>query len=155
VGWSGSGECLLLQLHVGVQVDLGGLDADVSEPERDDAGVDAGVQQPHRGGVSQHVRGDRLAAQGWAGCCGVVGVVRDAVLDGVAAQWSTATGGEQRIAGLAVVLVEPVPEDGDRAAGEWGDPVLAAFPALCRSVGNAESRLPLTALLLLCLLCAI
>ena len=35
---------LLLQFEVGVQVDLGGLDADVSEPERDQAGVDAGVQ---------------------------------------------------------------------------------------------------------------
>jgi len=34
-----------------------------SEPERDDAGVDAGVQQAHRGGVPQHVRGDGLAVQ--------------------------------------------------------------------------------------------
>ena len=62
-GRSGSGERLLLQFEVGVQVDLCGVDADVAEPERDHAGVDAGVQQPHRGGVPQDVRGDRLAAQ--------------------------------------------------------------------------------------------
>jgi hypothetical protein len=48
---------------VSVEVDVGGLDADVSEPESDHAGVDAGMQEPHRGGVPQDVRGDRLAAQ--------------------------------------------------------------------------------------------
>ena len=62
-GGRGSGECLFLEFEVGVQVDLGGVDADVAEPERDDAGVDAGVQEPHRGGVPQDVRGDRLAVQ--------------------------------------------------------------------------------------------
>jgi hypothetical protein len=32
-----------------------GLDALVAEPERDYAGVDAGFQEPHGGGVSQYV----------------------------------------------------------------------------------------------------
>ena len=32
-----------------------GLDALVAEPERDYAGVDAGCQEPHGGGVSQDV----------------------------------------------------------------------------------------------------
>jgi hypothetical protein len=40
----------------------------------------------------------------------------------------------------------PAAQHGDGGAGQLGDPVLAV---LCRSVGNAESRLPLTALLVL------
>lgn len=47
---SGSGQCLFLQLEVGVQIDLGGLDADVTELEGDDTGIDPGVQQSHRVG---------------------------------------------------------------------------------------------------------
>jgi hypothetical protein len=39
-----------------------GLDAFVAEPERDYAGVDAGFQEPHGGGVSQYVCGDFLFA---------------------------------------------------------------------------------------------
>jgi hypothetical protein len=31
--------------------------------------------------------------------------------------------------------------------GQWGDPLFSAFTGLCRSVGNAESRPLLTALL--------
>ena len=54
---------VLLEGEVGVEVDLGGLDALVAEPEGDDAGVDAGVEESHRGGVAQHVCGDRLAVQ--------------------------------------------------------------------------------------------
>ncbi|MEJ7706369.1 MAG: hypothetical protein WKF82_03230 [Nocardioidaceae bacterium] len=46
-----------------MEVDLRRFDADVAQPERDDAGVDAGVEESHRGGVSQHVRGDRLVAR--------------------------------------------------------------------------------------------
>ncbi len=42
---AGSGERLLLEGHVGVKVDLGRLDADVTQPEGDDAGVDARVEQ--------------------------------------------------------------------------------------------------------------
>jgi len=42
---------LFLERHVGVEVDLCGLDLLVAEPERDDWRVDAGVQQSHRGGV--------------------------------------------------------------------------------------------------------
>ena len=42
-----------------VEVEVGelwrGLDALVAEPERDYAGVDAGFQEPHGGGVSQYV----------------------------------------------------------------------------------------------------
>ena len=46
-----------------VQVDLGGLDAFVAEPERDDGDVDADGEQAHRAGVTQDVRRHGL---GWS-----------------------------------------------------------------------------------------
>ena len=53
-----------------VEVEVGelwrGLDALVAEPERDYAGVDAGFQEPHGGGLSQYVCGDLLFADAWA-----------------------------------------------------------------------------------------
>ena len=63
VGRRGAGERSFFEREVGVEVDLGGLDLLVAEPERDDGGVDAGVQERHRGGVPQHVRRDRLVVQ--------------------------------------------------------------------------------------------
>ena len=66
VRWSGSGERSFLDGHVCVEVDLGGLYADVTEPQGDDSEVDAGVKQAHRGGVAQHVSGDLFITQGWA-----------------------------------------------------------------------------------------
>ncbi len=44
-------ERLLLERELRVQVDLRRGDLLVAEPEGDDGGIDAGVQQPHRCGV--------------------------------------------------------------------------------------------------------
>ena len=51
-GWRGWGHGVLLHGDVGMQVNLCGLDAFVSEPERDDGDADSGGQQPHREGVA-------------------------------------------------------------------------------------------------------
>ena len=110
-----------------MEVDLGGFDALVAKPERDDAGVDPGVQEPHRGGVPQGVCGDRLAAQRGALLCCDLGVVGDAVLDRVTTQRLAAAGGEQWRAGSAAVFVEPCAQDRDGAGGERGDPIFATF----------------------------
>jgi hypothetical protein len=56
----------------------------VAEPQGDDGDVDACVQQVHRRGVTQGVRGDLLGLQGGAGPRGGGGVPGDQVLDGVA-----------------------------------------------------------------------
>ena len=63
----GFGKCLFLQVEIGVQADLGGVDADVAEPEGDDAGVDAGVESPHRVGYLYLISRKRLllAIFGW------------------------------------------------------------------------------------------
>ena len=46
-----------------MEVDLGGLDLLVAEPERNHRGVDTGVEQSHRRAVTQHVQGDILLAE--------------------------------------------------------------------------------------------
>src|SRR6266536_1588269 len=63
VWWRGSVKCLFLQREVGVGVNLGGADVVVAQPQRDDGVVDAGVTQPHRGGVAQGMRSEVLVGQ--------------------------------------------------------------------------------------------
>ena len=46
--------------HVGVEVGLGGVWGGVAHPQRDHLGIDADVEQGHRGGVPQGVGGDVL-----------------------------------------------------------------------------------------------
>jgi hypothetical protein len=98
---------LLFEGEVGVDVDLGGGDLLVAEPQGDDGGVDAGVQQPHGGGMAQHVRGELLAGEGRAGRRGGGGVDGQALLDGVGAEWGAAAGRKQRVGGLAGVFDKP------------------------------------------------
>jgi len=46
-----------------VDVDLGGFDGFVTEPERDDGGVDSGLEESHGAGVAEHVGSDGLSVQ--------------------------------------------------------------------------------------------
>jgi hypothetical protein len=92
-----AGDGAFLLRHVGVQVDRCGGDLLVAEPEGDDRDVDAGLQQPHRGGMSQGVHGDVLAAQQRAGEAGDREVPGEAVLDGVTAEPGPGPGGEQGV----------------------------------------------------------
>ena len=55
-----AGEGAFLDREVGVQVDLGGLDAFVAELERDHGDVDTAVQQLHYRGVPQDMRREVL-----------------------------------------------------------------------------------------------
>jgi hypothetical protein len=77
VRWLGAGECSFSECEVGVQVHLRGFDLLVSEPQRDHGGVDPGVQRPHRRGVAQDVRRDRLRGQRLAALGGVGRVLGD------------------------------------------------------------------------------
>src|SRR5437879_7139530 len=63
----GLGKDLLLQCEVSVEVDLRGFDRFMSEPQRDDGGVDTSLQQLHCRGVPQYVRCYTPALQGWTG----------------------------------------------------------------------------------------
>ncbi len=106
----GACESLLLEPHVGVQVDLGGLDGLMSEPEGDDAPIDAALQQLHCGRVPQGVRRDPLVHEGRAApSCGG-DVLRYQTLDGIRAQASAPATGEDRLIGLQWPLVQPCRE---------------------------------------------
>ena len=69
----------------------------VAEPERDHGDVDAGVQQPHGGGVPQDVRRDVLVVQGRAGLGGGGGVFGERRSTASRLSASAGAGGEQRV----------------------------------------------------------
>ena len=113
--------------HVGVQVDVGGADVGVAEPERDDRGVDTGLQQRHGAAVAKHVWMQRFGADGRASSGGGGGVCANEALHGVAAEASTGAGREQRLVGSPGAFGQPDPEHGLGGRGEWNGAVLAAF----------------------------
>ncbi len=102
----------------------------MAEPEGDNRGVDASVQQPHRGGVTQGVGADPFAAQGWAGSGSGRQVLGEAGVDGVAA-------GKERIGGLALCLAEPTPQRQNGIGGQGCGPLFAAL-AGAGDVGGPE-----------------
>ena len=61
--WGDLGEGLFLQRDACVQIAVGGLDALVSEPERDDGDVHSCIKQRHSGSMSDRVRRDALLPQ--------------------------------------------------------------------------------------------
>jgi hypothetical protein len=110
-----------------VEVHLRGFDLFVSEPERDHGGVDVGVQEAHRRGVTQDVWRDRLGGQGRAALGGVGGVLGDPPGQRFATQRLAGAGRKQRLGGLAAAFVKPRAQQRDGAFGQWGDPLLAAL----------------------------
>ena len=79
-------ERALLRGEVGVEVDLGGLDRLVTQPERYHGAIVAGLEQRHSGGVAQDVRRDGLAADRRAAAARVVRILGDEALDGITAE---------------------------------------------------------------------
>jgi hypothetical protein len=94
-----------------VQVDLGCFGLLVAEPERDDRGVDAGVEQLHRGGVPQGVGGDVLVGDRGAALGGLGGVEGDASFDGVAGESVAGVGRKQRLVAVALTFGQPDAKD--------------------------------------------
>ena len=95
----------LFEFEVCFQVNLFGGDVFVAEPQRDDGGVDPGVQQSHGGGVPQGVGCDVLVHEGRARRCRSSSVNGHALSDGVEAERSTPVGWEQRILPSPIVSV--------------------------------------------------
>ena len=71
----------------------------MAEPERDDGGVDSGVQQSHGAAVPQNVRVQLVRPDGRAAEGGGGSVLVDEALDGVAAEAPSGAGREQRLVG--------------------------------------------------------
>lgn len=73
--------------------------------ERDEAGIDTGVEQSHRGRVSQDMGGDVFIGQGWTAGGGGAGMDGEAVFDGVSAEALAGAPGENHwCAGGASVI---------------------------------------------------
>ena len=70
------------------------------QPERDQGGVDTGLEEAHRGGVTQGVDGDVLAGDSRAGRRGPGHVQCQALLDGVGGQRVSVGAGEEGLAGV-------------------------------------------------------
>jgi len=86
------------------------------------------VEQPHRCGVPERVRGDSLLAQGGAGFGGDVDVLGDPVIEPVAGEAAASGGGERGLVGAAGSFREPDLEDRCGGRGQRRDPVLPPFP---------------------------
>jgi len=110
-----------------VQVDLGGLDAFVAEPECDHGDVDTAVEQLHGRGVPQDMWGEVLVVQRRAVPGRGGGVFGEQPGDRVGAQWSASTSREHRIGWAAVVFMQPGGECGYGVGGKRGRAVFASL----------------------------
>ena len=101
----------------------------VAEPQCDHAGVDAGVGEPHRGGVSQGVHRDVFAGQAWAIGRRGLEVNRESVGDRVGGHRRSGGAGEQCMPGFGRAFVEVGGEHVGERGGDRGDAALASFAA--------------------------
>ncbi len=111
-----------------MEVDLGGFDLLMPEPEGDHGAVDVGLQETHRGGVAQHVGCDVLGNDRWASLGGGRGVLGESLLERVAAEPPSLTGWEQWVGGTAAAFGEPRSQDRCGDLGQRRDPVFRPFP---------------------------
>ncbi len=105
------------------------------EPEGDDGGVDASLQQGHGAAVAHHVWMDSLAQQGGTSLGGGRGVGADPERNGIAAEPSSGPGREQRVVEMACSLGEPEPQQHLDALVEGDSALLASF-AFAADVGS-------------------
>lgn len=117
-----------LQGEVGMDIDVGRVDAFVSEPQRDDGGVDPGVQQSHGGGMAQRVRGDVLLLKRGTGGRGGGYVCREPLGERVSTERTAGPRGKDWGVGCAGTLDQPRPQSRDHRLGKGRDPLLAALP---------------------------
>jgi hypothetical protein len=98
------GESLLFELHVGVQVDLGGICRFMAEPEGDHAQVHTTPEEIHGGRVPQSVWRYRFLCERRAGLpCGGV-MPNDKSLESIGTEVRAARIGEDGIEWLASAL---------------------------------------------------
>ena len=108
--------------HVGVQVDVGGTEVGVTEPEGDDGGVDPGLQQRHGAAVTQHVGWSSLRPERGTSSVRRWRVQADEALRRRRAEPSSGAGREQRVVGPTAPFGEPDPEHGLGGRGERNGP---------------------------------
>ncbi|HLI33082.1 MAG TPA: hypothetical protein VKU89_10150 [Solirubrobacteraceae bacterium] len=123
-----------------MRVDLGGVHPLVAEPQRDHGSLDAGVQELHRGGVSERVQRHVLGLEGRAAIAGSGEMLGETALQPVAAQPPAAAVGEQRLARLALALGEPGAQDRARSLGQRRDALHSPLSAAAHVRAALEVR---------------
>ena len=103
----GARERFFLQLHVGMQIDLGGLDRFVSKPESNHGTVDPILEKVHGSGMPQRVWAYVLPLKGLAFVCGDGDVFLHQAFNGIAAELSASDAEEKRIVRAAMPLPQP------------------------------------------------
>jgi len=85
---------------MGVDVDLSSFDRLMSEPQRDDRGIDTRVQQFHRGTVTKDMRRDAFVFERSAASPDLVDVLPQQMLNGIRAERLTFPCGEKYVGAL-------------------------------------------------------
>ena len=126
-GWCCASDRLFFQFQIGVEVDLGRLDAFMSEPERDRRDIDAGLEQVHRAGMAKNVWSELFRLQRRASLLRGEAVTGDETSDSVAAERLVRWPGEHDGGGLVGDFSQPLAQHLHRVSGQWCAAVLAAF----------------------------
>jgi hypothetical protein len=134
-------ERLLFQCKIGVQVDLGRLDRLVSEPERDDATIDASLQELHSRRVTQRVWRDSLVRERRAVRFRRGAVFGHQPFDGVWADGAAARTGEDWRVGREREFSKPSVENRDDLASKWGAAKLTPFAETANVGASAEQHM--------------
>src|SRR3546814_4870263 len=87
-----AGQCLFLQPHVRMDIDLRRLDGFMPEPKSNDRLIDAMVKQFHSGAVAQGMRGHPLAGEAWAGTRSRQTGFADQIFQGITREWIATDG---------------------------------------------------------------
>src|SRR5215831_1116992 len=103
----GFGEDLLFESQVCIEIDLGGFDRLMSEPECNDRAIHTGLQEFHGCGVSKHVRRDTFLSQHETRLSCLGHVPCDHVLNANSAQTSAAPAGEQNLGISSALFPQP------------------------------------------------
>jgi hypothetical protein len=112
IGLAGTVESLAFDGHVGVEVNACRCLCFVAEPQSDDSGIDAGLEETHRCGVSQGMYGDVLAGEVRADGRGLGQMEGEPSLNGVGGKRETARIREKGLAGTGRPLLKVCPQQG-------------------------------------------
>jgi hypothetical protein len=125
-----SGQRGFLQGEMSVQIDLGGVDGFVPQPQCDDGAFDAGLEELHGRAVPETVRRDPLLLQGRHSLAGDRHVFADEILDGIDAEPATMDVWEKCLGTAPARLPQPLLQRGDGRGGQRRAPSGSKFAPL-------------------------
>ncbi len=110
---------------MGMEIDLGGVDGLVPQPQGDDRALDAGLEEFHGGAVPENVRRDLLLPQGRYPLAGDRHVLGHQVLNRIDTEPATVDIWEEELGTLR--FPQPLLQRHDGRGGQWRTSVLASL----------------------------